>query len=145
MEVSRLNKQVSFEAGKMTWRQKLRAIFAMEREMTNSSSIDDTDASAKYDSNEGLTEEEREKKKQKDEEKKAEDEIRMKEVVKTVDNAKIDSSSFNGKLILFIPAKERNQHVIWMESRYSNSLGLCQKRTFFILGLKCLAVFESRL
>ena len=113
MEVSRLNKQVSFEAGKMTWRQKLRAIFAMEREMTNSSSIDDTDASAKYDSNEGLTEEEREKKKQKDEEKKAEDEIRMKEVVKTVDNAKIDSSSFNGKsIVLFIPAKERNQHVI---------------------------------
>lgn len=96
MEVSRLNKQVSFEAGKLSWRQKLRAIFAMERELTNSSSIDETDASNKYDSNEELTKEEREAKKQRNEEKRAEEEIRMKEVVKTVDNAKIDSSSFNG-------------------------------------------------
>lgn len=92
-----MSKQVSFEAGKPTWRQKLRQIFALEREMTNSSSIDDTDLSAKYDSNEGLTEAEKELKKQKEEQKRADDEKKMKEVSKTVDNAKIDSSAFNGK------------------------------------------------
>ena len=100
LEVTRISKQVSFEAGKPTWRQKLRAIFAMEREMTNSSSIDDTDISAKYDSNEGLNEEEKEKKRQKDAEKKAENDQKMKEVSKTVDNAKIDSNAFNGKIYL---------------------------------------------
>ena len=97
LEVTRMSKQVSFETGKPTWRQKLRTIFAMEREMTNSSSMDDTDLSGKYDSTEGLTEQERDNKKQKAAQKKAEDDHKMKEISKTVDNAKIDSNAFNGK------------------------------------------------
>ncbi|XP_054165824.1 DNA ligase 1-like, partial [Oppia nitens] len=97
MEISRINKQVSFEAGKQTWRQKLRALFAMEREMTHSSSIDDDTLGNKFEDEDEiiLPEEDRAIRKQKETERRVEDEKRMKEISKTVDNAKIDSSSFN--------------------------------------------------
>lgn len=94
MEESRINKQVSFEDGKLSWRQKLRTIFALERETSKSASIDDENLSGKFDDN-GIDEDQRELIRIKEEERKAIEEKKMKEVAITFDNAKIDSTAFN--------------------------------------------------
>ena len=87
LEETRIHKQLSFDEGKaMNWRQRLKTIFALEKqESQRSLSLEDGDDIKP------MTKEEREAeaKRKKDEEK------RMKEVDAQVQNVKIDTSAFS--------------------------------------------------